>query len=112
MPAPLRVATRGSDLARWQATFVADRLRTAHPDLTVELVVVSTTGDRRQDLPVWELGGQGVFVKEVQVAVLDGRADVAVHSAKDLPSSTGPGLVLACVPERCDPRDALVGRCL
>src|SRR5580704_1977506 len=109
MPAPLRVATRGSDLARWQATFVADRLRTAHPDLTVELVVVSTTGDRRQDLPVWEIGGQGVFVKEVQAAVLEGRADVAVHSAKDLPSTSAPGLLLAAFPGRADPRDALVG---
>jgi hydroxymethylbilane synthase len=108
----LRVATRGSELARWQATHVADRLTAAHPQLTVELVIVETTGDRRRDVPVWELGGQGVFVKEVQTAVLEGRADLAVHSAKDLPSTTGPGLCLASVPGRADPRDALVGSTL
>jgi hydroxymethylbilane synthase len=76
------------------------------------LVVVDTSGDRRQDVPVWEMGGQGVFVKEVQAAVLDGRADLAVHSAKDLPSLTAPGLALAAVPGRADPRDALVGASL
>jgi hydroxymethylbilane synthase len=108
----LKLATRGSTLARWQADEVARLLRRADPHLEVELVVVETTGDRRQDLPVWELGGQGVFVKEVQVAVLDGRADVAVHSAKDLPSLTGPGLTLAAIPGRADPRDALVGSTL
>lgn len=74
-----------------------------------ELVVVDTAGDRRRDRPVWEIGGQGVFVKEVQSAVLDGRADAAVHSAKDLPSLPAPGLVIAALPERGDPRDALVG---
>jgi hydroxymethylbilane synthase len=72
-------------------------------------VVVSTTGDQRLDVPIAAIGGTGVFVKEVQAAVLDGRADLAVHSAKDLPSETAPGLVLAAVPERADPRDALVG---
>ncbi len=75
-------------------------------------MAVETTGDRRLDVAVWEMGGQGVFVKEVQAAVLDGRADMAVHSAKDLPSLTAPGLVLACVPEREDPSDALVGSTL
>src|SRR5262249_54381503 len=108
----VRIATRGSELARWQATFVADRLAATVPDLTVELVVVDTAGDRRPDVPVWEMGGQGVFVKEVQAAVLDGRADIAVHSAKDLPSVTAPGLRLASVPTREDPRDALVGSTL
>jgi len=75
----------------------------------VEPVVVSTAGDRQQDVPIWEIGGRGVFVKEVQAAVLDGTADFAVHSAKDLPSTPTPGLVIAAVPERADPRDALVG---
>lgn len=74
--------------------------------------MVETTGDRRHDVPISELGGQGVFVKEVQAAVLDGRADLAVHSAKDLPSLTAAGLVLAAVPERDDPSDALVGSTL
>ena len=72
-------------------------------------MVVSTEGDRRLDVPISEIGGKGVFAKEVQAAVLDGRADLAVHSAKDLPSVTAPGLVLAAVPERGDARDALVG---
>ncbi len=101
---PLRIATRGSRLARWQAERVAGLLGTE-----AELVVVSTTGDLRVDMPIAAIGGTGVFVKEVQAAVLDGRADLAVHSAKDLPSETAPGLVLAAVPERADPRDALVG---
>jgi hydroxymethylbilane synthase len=105
----LRIATRGSALARWQAEEVAHVLQAAHPGVHTDLVVISTSGDQRQDVPVWELGGQGVFVKEVQAAVLDGRADLAVHSAKDLPSSSAPGLLLAAIPGRADPRDALVG---
>lgn len=112
MPRRLRVATRGSELARWQATRVADRLAAVHAGLSVDLVIVDTTGDLRRDVPVWALGGQGVFVKEVQAAVGDGRADLAVHSAKDLPSTTAPGLQLAAIPERADPRDALVGSSL
>jgi hydroxymethylbilane synthase len=108
MPRPLRVATRGSELARWQAQRVVSRLGT-----DVELVVVSTTGDQRADVPIHAVGGTGIFVKEVQQAVLDGRADVAVHSAKDLPASESPaGLVLAATPERADPRDVLVGSTL
>ncbi len=108
----LRAATRGSPLARWQAEHIASLLRAADPDVEVELVVVDTQGDRRLDVPIWELGGKGVFAKEVQAAVLDGRADLAVHSAKDLPSVSVPGLVMAAVPERGDPRDALVGSTL
>jgi hydroxymethylbilane synthase len=81
-------------------------------DGDAELVVVETTGDRRADTPIHEMGGTGVFVKEVQHAVLDGRADIAVHSAKDLPSEQTAGLVIAAVPERGDPRDALVGSTL
>ena len=102
--APLRIATRGSRLALWQAERVAALLGG-----DAELVIVSTTGDQRTDVPIWTIGGTGVFVKEVQQAVLDGQADLAVHSAKDLPSETAAGLVLAAVPERADPRDALVG---
>jgi hydroxymethylbilane synthase len=100
----LRVATRGSALARWQAERVVDLL--ARP---AELVVVSTQGDRDTASTIHALGGTGVFVKEVQEAVLRGDADVAVHSAKDLPPVTPPGLVLAAIPERGDPRDALAG---
>ena len=101
----LRAATRGSRLARAQTDLVAELL-----GVEVEPVVIETQGDRQVDVPIWELGGRGVFVKEVQAAVLDGRADFAVHSAKDLPSATPEGLTIAAVPERADARDALVGR--
>jgi hydroxymethylbilane synthase len=100
----LRIATRGSALAVWQAEHVASLLGGG-----CELVIVDTAADRRLDIPIWEMGGKGVFVKEVQAAVLDGRADLAVHSGKDLPAVTHPELVLAAIPERGDPRDALVG---
>jgi hydroxymethylbilane synthase len=105
----LRVATRGSALARWQADHVVALLHKADPGIEAQAVIVETSGDRRRDVPIWELGGKGVFVKEVQAAVLDGRADLAVHSAKDMPSSTPDGLVIGAVPERADVRDALVG---
>ncbi|HEX6166366.1 MAG TPA: hydroxymethylbilane synthase [Acidimicrobiales bacterium] len=105
----LRVATRGSALARWQADHVVALLHKADPGIEAQAVIVETSGDRRLDVPIWELGGKGVFVKEVQAAVLDGRADLAVHSAKDLPSTTPDGLVIGAVPERADVRDALVG---
>ena len=101
----LRVATRGSALARWQAERIVELL-----GVEAEYVIVSTRGDERRDVPIHAMGGTGVFVKEVEQAVLDGRADVAVHSAKDLPADTAPELVLAALPERGDPRDALVGR--
>ena len=104
----LRAATRGSALARRQTSIVSGLLAETC-GLASEPVVVSTTGDRQADTPIHAMGGKGVFVKEVQAAVLDGRADIAVHSAKDLPSSTPEGLVLAAVPRRGDPRDALVG---
>jgi hydroxymethylbilane synthase len=87
-------------------------LRQAHPGLALDLVVVSTTGDRRADVPVWEMGGRGVFVGEVQAAVLAGAADAAVHSAKDLQPVVNPGLHLVAVPAREDPRDVLVGSTL
>ncbi|MCA1656105.1 MAG: hydroxymethylbilane synthase [Actinobacteria bacterium] len=108
MTSPLRAATRGSTLALTQTRMVAAMLA----PLAVEAIIVETLGDRRDDAPISTIGGQGVFVKEVQAAVLDGRADIAVHSAKDLPSAPTPGLVIAAVPERADPRDALVGATL
>jgi hydroxymethylbilane synthase len=100
----LRVATRGSALARWQAERVVELL-----GVEADYVIVSTKGDERRDVPIHAMGGTGVFVKEVEHAVLDGRADIAVHSAKDLPSGMAPGLALAAFPERGDARDALVG---
>lgn len=107
MSRALRVATRGSALARWQAEHVV-----AHLGVPAELVIVSTTGDRDRTSALHAIGGTGVFVKEVQDAVRRGDADVAVHSAKDLPALTPDDLVIAAVPERADPRDALVGSTL
>jgi hydroxymethylbilane synthase len=106
----LRLATRGSALALAQTRIVADGLRAAWPELGIELVTVVTEGDRRRDVPAAALGGKGIFTAAVQQAVLDGRADLAVHSAKDLPAAQVPGLVLAAVPERGDPRDMLLAR--
>lgn len=106
----LRLATRRSPLAVLQARYVQERLLSL--DVASELVLVQTRGDVTTDAPLSSLGGQGVFAVEVQWAVLRGEADVAVHSAKDLPSATPDGLRLACVPERRDPVDVLVGRSL
>ena len=108
----LRLATRGSPLALAQARSVAARLEQEQPGLRTELVIVETAGDRDRRAPLSEIGGQGIFAKEVQQALLEDRADVAVHSAKDLPSTSPPGLELRAVPERVDPADALVGRSL
>jgi len=104
------MATRGSAQARTQAEHVARLLEDAHDGVQVELVFVETTGDRRQDVPLHTIGGQGVFVKEVQRAVLDGRADIAAHSAKDLPSIEEPGLSIGAFCARRSPADALIGR--
>jgi hydroxymethylbilane synthase len=104
----LRIATRGSALALWQAEHVRDRLRADDPALTVELVVLKTRGDKILDRALSEVGGKGLFVKEIEEAVLDGRADLAVHSMKDLTAEVPPELVIGAIPEREDPRDALV----
>ena len=107
----VRIATRSSELALWQATHVAALLRAEHPDINVELVDVSTQGDADQRAPLWSMGGTGVFTKEVQRTVLDGMADLAVHSLKDLPTEiVDPDLTLAAVPEREQRWDALVLR--
>lgn len=104
----VRIATRGSALALWQANFVAAELHRS-ASVSTEIVVVSTSGDRDKTSPLHSIGGKGIFCKEVQAAVLDGRADIAVHSAKDLPAITPDELTIAAVPERGDPRDVLVG---
>lgn len=109
----LRLATRGSALALWQADHVAALLQAAAAasgrSVEVEKVIVETMADQRLDIPIDAMGGKGVFVKEIQAAVLDGRADLAVHSGKDLPALTPDELVIAAVPERGDVRDVLVG---
>jgi hydroxymethylbilane synthase len=103
-----RLATRGSPLALRQTESVADSLRASHPGLEVEIVVVRTRGDDDTS-PLDRIGGQGIFVGEVEAAVRDGVADAAVHSAKDLSSALDEHLVIAAVPRRADPRDGLVG---
>jgi len=105
----LRLATRGSRLALAQSGQVARRAAAAL-GVAVELVTVKTSGDRLADVSLAKIGGKGLFVKELEEALLDGRADFAVHSAKDLPARIAPGLVLAAFPARADPRDALVAR--
>ncbi|HTI51673.1 MAG TPA: hydroxymethylbilane synthase [Planctomycetaceae bacterium] len=107
-PSTLRIATRASALALWQANHIAARIAAVAPETTVELVQVTTTGDRDQSGALRAFGGLGVFTREVQKAVLDRRADLAVHSLKDLPTETAAGLCLAAVPEREETADALV----
>ena len=106
----LRLATRRSPLALAQAESVRERL--ANHGFSSDLLLLETTGDLRSDVALRDVGGRGVFALEVQTAVLEGRADVAVHSAKDLPSTTPEGLIIGATPERADPADVLVGRSL
>jgi hydroxymethylbilane synthase len=108
----IRLATRSSAQAKKQSEFLAQQLIAADADLVIELVFVETLGDKKADTPLHEIGGQGIFVKEVQRAVLDGHADIAVHSAKDLPSEQQAGLVIAAFTERRTANDALVGATL
>ena len=104
----LKIATRKSPLALWQANFVKDRLEALHPDLQVELVPMSTQGDKILDTPLAKVGGKGLFDKELETAMLEGRADIAVHSMKDVPVEFPDGLGLHTICEREDPRDAFV----
>ena len=106
---PVRIGTRGSDLALWQARHVRELLRRHWGrDLQVELEIISTEGDRIQDRPLAEVGGKGLFVKAIESELLASRVDMAVHSMKDLPAQMPDGLVIGCTPTREDPRDAMV----
>ncbi|MFC5527695.1 hydroxymethylbilane synthase [Rhodanobacter ginsengisoli] len=107
-PSTLRIATRKSALALWQAEHVAALLRAAHPGLTVELVPMSTRGDEILDQPLASIGGKGLFLKELEVAMLEGRADLAVHSLKDVPVQLEPGFTLPAILPRADAADAFV----
>ena len=104
----LRIATRKSQLALWQAEHVSALLRAAHPGLQIELVPLLTQGDRIQDRTLAAIGGKGLFIKELEVALEELRADIAVHSMKDVPADLPPGLIIGAVLKRADPRDALV----
>lgn len=104
----IRIATRRSPLALWQAEFVRDALMAKNPGLRVELVAISTRGDKILDTPLAKIGGKALFVKELETAMLSGEADIAVHSMKDVPMEFPPGLFLPVICEREDPRDAFV----
>jgi hydroxymethylbilane synthase len=104
----LRIATRKSPLALWQAEHVRARLLEAHPGLQVELVTMSTQGDRVLDSPLAKIGGKGLFVKELEQGMLEGHADIAVHSMKDVPVEFPPGLGIGAILEREDPQDGFV----
>lgn len=108
-PERIVIATRASRLALWQAEHVRTRLRALYPACRVELLELTTRGDRILDRPLAQIGGKGLFIKELEVALRDGRADVAVHSMKDLPGELDAGFRLVAICEREDPRDALVG---
>src|SRR5579863_9489422 len=104
----LVIASRGSQLALWQARWVERELTARGHQCRIE--IIRTTGDKITDVPLAKVGGKGLFTKEVEDALLDGRADLAVHSLKDLPTQLPEGLVLAAIPKREDPRDALLSR--
>jgi hydroxymethylbilane synthase len=105
---PLRIGTRASKLALAQSGLIRDRIALALPDAAVSLAHITTSGDRIQDRTLTEIGGKGLFTKEIEAALLSGRIDCAVHSLKDMPAESPPGLVIAAIPKREDPRDAIV----
>lgn len=106
----LRLGTRGSALALAQATAVQQQLMAHHPGLTVDLVIIKTTGDKIQDVPLAKIGGKGLFTKEIELALLAGEIDLGVHSLKDVPTEVPAGLVLGAVPPRAEPRDVFISR--
>ncbi|MDJ0991552.1 MAG: hydroxymethylbilane synthase, partial [Desulfobacterales bacterium] len=110
MPATARIGTRGSKLALWQAEWVKSRLENLHSGLTVELTIIKTKGDKILDVPLAKVGGKGLFVKEIEEALLAGRIDLAVHSMKDMPAEIPTGLCIGAVPAREVPADALISR--
>ena len=108
--ASIKIATRGSALALVQANWVKTRLESQYPDLAVELEIIKTRGDRILDVSLAKIGGKGLFVKEIEEALMDGRADLAVHSMKDVPMALPQGLEICCVTRREDPFDALISQ--
>lgn len=106
----IRIGTRGSALAVWQAEWVRSQLLNLRPECHVELVKIKTTGDKILDVPLAQVGGKGLFVKEIETALLEGRVDLAVHSMKDMPAEVPPGLCIGVIPERENPLDVLISR--
>ncbi|OGP86749.1 MAG: hydroxymethylbilane synthase [Deltaproteobacteria bacterium RBG_16_48_10] len=110
MPSELKIGTRGSQLALFQANWVKDQLSHAHPGLKVTLIKIKTTGDKIQDAPLAKIGGKGLFVKEIEEALIQKRIDLAVHSIKDVPTEFPQGLHLSVITKREDPRDVFISR--
>ncbi|HCY86832.1 MAG TPA: hydroxymethylbilane synthase [Desulfobacteraceae bacterium] len=110
MKTHVRIGTRGSQLALWQANHVKSCIEDAFPDITVEIITIKTTGDRITDRPLAAVGGKGLFVKEIEAALLEERVDLAVHSMKDMPGELPPGLVIGAIPERENPFDVMISR--
>jgi hydroxymethylbilane synthase len=110
MPASIKIGTRASKLALWQANWVQSALNEKFPDQEIELVTIKTKGDKILDVPLAKVGGKGLFVKEIEQALLGGRIDLAVHSMKDMPAEIPDGLCIGAVPQREDPADVLVAR--
>jgi len=108
MPNKITIATRNSPLALWQARYAAAQLQAAYPQLQCELLPMTTRGDQLLDVTLNKIGGKGLFLKELEQAMLEGRADIAVHSMKDVPAELPEGFAIACIFERADPSDALV----
>lgn len=108
MVSALRIGTRGSKLALWQANWVKDRINETHPDTDVTLTIIKTKGDKILDVPLAQVGGKGLFVKEIEEALLDGRVDLAVHSMKDMPADIPEGLAIGPIPQREIPYDVLI----
>jgi hydroxymethylbilane synthase len=106
----LKIGTRGSKLALWQANWVKEALETAHPSEKVDLIIIKTRGDKITDVPLAQVGGSALFVKELEQALQDGRIDIAVHSMKDMPSTIAEGLRIGAVPLRESPRDILISK--
>lgn len=106
----IKIGTRGSPLALWQSAWVREALAGRSPRLEIELVIIKTSGDKIQDVPLADLGGKGLFVKEIEEALLEKRIDLAVHSLKDMPGELPQGLIIGAIPVREDPRDVLISR--
>jgi len=106
----IKIGTRGSQLALWQANWVKSALESSSQDISVELVIIKTKGDKILDVPLAKIGGKGLFVKEIEEALFDGRVDLAVHSMKDMPAEIPDGLCIAAIPKRENPKDVLISR--
>ncbi|MBN1931840.1 MAG: hydroxymethylbilane synthase [Desulfobacterales bacterium] len=110
MASTIKIGTRGSQLALWQSNWVKSTLELKYPSLSIELVKIKTKGDKILDVPLAKVGGKGLFVKEIEEAILDGRIDLAVHSMKDMPAEIPDGLCIGAIPERENPRDVLISK--